>query len=120
MKEKYGKITYKNQEYIMPFNFNVMQAIQEEYGTLEKWGNLSDGIDEDGNLREVDAKAVIFGAKEMLNEGIDIMNEENGTDLKPFTLKQAGRLVTELGMEEILGTINETVIESTKDDELKN
>ena len=42
-----------------------MEAIQEKYGTLEKWGNLTEG--EGG---EPNAKAVIFGFCEMINEGI--------------------------------------------------
>ena len=55
----------------------------------------------------------------MINEGIDILNEENGTDIKPFTKKQTGRLLTEIGLENVSQTINETVIESTKS-ETKN
>ena len=115
MKEKYGTIEYKNKTYKMPFNINVMQNIQEEYGTLEEWGQLTDGVD-----GEINAKALIFGATQMLNEGIDIDNEENGTDIKPFTLKQVGRIITEIGLEEMTNKMNNTVIESTKNDEEKN
>lgn len=113
MKEAYGKIQYKNKEYKLVFNLNVMENIQEEYGTLDKWGELTDGS-ESG---EPDAKAVIFGFKEMINEGIDIENEENGTDVKPLTHKQAGRIISEVGMVEATQAMNETVVESTKDEE---
>ena len=52
----------------------------------------------------------------MINEGIDIANEENGTDIKPFTLKQVGRIITEIGLANATQTLNETVIESTQGD----
>ena len=53
----------------------------------------------------------------MINEGIDIRNEENGTDIPPFTKKQSGRLLTEIGLEKATQTINDTVVESTKSEE---
>ena len=53
----------------------------------------------------------------MINEGIDIDNEENGTDIKPFNLKQVGRMLTEIGLENIASKISDTVIESTKSTE---
>nr|DAR54802.1 MAG TPA: tail assembly chaperone protein [Caudoviricetes sp.] len=116
MKESYGSIQYKEKEYKLVFNLNVMEKIQEKYGTLEAWGDLTDGS-ESG---EPDAKAVIFGFTEMLNEGIDIANEDNGTDDKLLTHRQVGRIISEVGMIEATKKINETVIESTKVDDSKN
>ena len=115
MKDFNGEIEYKGKTYKLYFNLNVMEQIQEEYETLEKWGNLSDGTN-----GEVNAKAVIFGLTCMINEGIDIENEENGTDIKPLTLKQVGRIITEVGLKEATQTLNNTVIESTKDETEKN
>lgn len=112
MKEMKSEIEYKGQKYHLVFNLNVMEVIQEEYGTLGEWGKLTDGTN-----GEVSAKAVIFGLTEMLNEGIEIDNEENGTDLKPFTRKQVGRLLTEIGLQEATKKLNDTVVESTKSDE---
>ena len=112
MKDVSKEIEYKGQVYKLYFNFNVMQAIQEEYGSIEKWGKLTDGISE-----ELNAKAVIFGMREMINEGIDIKNEEEGTDIKPFTLKQVGRMITDIGLDTLTKKLNETVIESTKSEE---
>lgn len=111
MKDFNGQIEYKGKTYKLYFNLNVMQQIQEEYGTIDEWGKLSDGVS-----GEVNAKAVIFGLTAMINEGIDIENEEKGTDIKPFTLKQVGRMITEIGIKEATKTLNETVIESTKDE----
>ena len=117
MKENYGTIQYKEKEYKLVFNINVMQAIQEEYGTLDAWADLTDGTIKE----EPDAKAVIFGFTEMLNEGIDIDNEENGTDNKPLSHKQVGRIISEVGMIEATKKMNETAIDSTKsDDDSKN
>ena len=112
MKDYSGRIEYKGKFYKLVFNLNVMEAIQDEYGTLEEWGRLTDGTD-----GEVNAKAVIFGVCQMLNEGIDIDNEDNGTEVKPFTLKQVGRLITEVGIQTATEKLNNTVIESSKSDE---
>lgn len=109
MKDYEGKVRYKEKEYRLVFNLNVMETIQAEYGSIAEWGNLTDGQDGEPN-----AKAVIFGFAAMLNEGIDISNEENGTDVKPLTLKQVGRMITEIGLAKATESLNQTVIESTK------
>jgi hypothetical protein len=112
MKDINGEIQYKDKSYKLVFNLNVMENIQEKYGSLQEWGNLTDG--ENG---EPNAKAVIFGFTEMINEGIDIENEEYGTDIKPLTLKQVGRIITEVGLANATATLNKTVVESTKSEE---
>lgn len=114
MKDFGGKIEYKGRVYNLVFNLNVMEAIQEKYGSIDKWGELTDGSE---NAGEPNAKAVIFGITEMINEGIDIENEENGTDYKPLTTKAVGRIVTEVGLAEAMRKLNETVTESTKSEE---
>ena len=53
----------------------------------------------------------------MINEGIDISNEENNTKVKPLTLKQVGRLLTEVGLTEATQKLNNTVIESTESEQ---
>lgn len=112
MKDINGKILYKDKEYKLVFNLNVMEEIQEKYGSIEEWGNLTDGASGEPN-----AKAVIFGFTAMLNEGIDIDNEENGTKDKPLTLKQVGRIISEYGMLEATKKLNDTVIASTQSEE---
>lgn len=109
-----GKIQYKDKEYTLVFNLNVMERIQEKFGSLDKWGEMTDG-----KAGEPNAGAVIFGFTEMLNEGIDIANEENGTDIKPLSLKQVGRMITEIGLKNATQKLNETVVDSTKS-EIKN
>lgn len=114
MKDMNGEIQYRDKTYKLVFNLNVMEAIQEEYGSLDKWGNLTDGSTKSG---EPDAKAVIFGFTQMINEGIDIDNDENGTDIKPLTLKQVGRIISDVGLTNATATMNSTVVESTQSDE---
>ena len=81
-------------------------------GTIDRWGELTDGQDGEPN-----AKAIIYGFRAMLNEGIDMDNEENGTD-KPFlSLKQVGRIVSEIGLMNATEALNDTVVESTQSDE---
>ncbi len=140
MKDFNGEIQYKGNTYRLVFNLNVMETIQEKYGSLDAWGALTDGTEyakkeyerKHGSIEgwddlkpkekaeyqgEPDAKAVIFGFTEMINEGIDIDNEENGTEIKPLTLKQVGRLITDIGLANATKTLNETVIASSKSEE---
>ena len=114
MKEVYKTLEYKDKTYKLVFNLNVMQVIQDKYGTLENWGKLTDGTENDG---EPNAKAVIFGITAMLNEGIDIENEENGTEEKMLTNKQVGRMITEIGLQSSAQLMNGVVIDSTKSGE---
>ena len=119
MKDFVREIQYKGKVYKLVFNLNVMESIQEEYGSIDKWGELTDGkLDKNGKVKtEPNAKAVIFGFTEMINEGIDIDNDENGTDIKPFTIKQVGRMITEIGFKEATAEMNQAVIDSTKTEE---
>lgn len=139
MKDVNGKIQYKGRDYKLVFNLNVMEAIQDEYDTLDKWGALTDGTEyskreyirvhgsEDGwdDLKpkerakyegEPDAKAVIFGFTQMLNEGIEIDNDENGENTPLLTLKQVGRMITEIGIANATNVMNKTVTDSSKGD----
>ena len=113
MKNFDGNLKYKNKEYKLVFNLNVMERIQEEYGSIDEWGRLTDGM----NSGEPDAKAVIFGFTEMINEGIDIQNEDAEEKLPFLTKKQVGRMITEIGLKESTKTLNETVINSTESTE---
>lgn len=112
MKDISGNIQYNGKDYNLVFNLNVMEKIQEEYGSLDKWGELTDGAKGEPN-----AKAIIFGFTQMLNEGIDIANEENGTDDKFLTLKQVGRMITAIGLENVTSALNDTVVKSTESTE---
>ncbi len=105
----------KGKEIKLVFNLNVMQVIQEEYKTIDAWGKLTDG-----SSGEVDIKALIFGLTQMINEGIEIDNDENGTDEPLLTAKKVGRIITDVGLAQATKALHETVIDATKDDSGKN
>lgn len=109
MKDYKFEFEVEEVRYPLIFNLNVMEAIQEEYGTIEKWGSLTDG-----KASEVNVKALKFGLTEMINEAIDIENETS-QEKRPFvTTKQVGRLVTKMGINKASEQLTNAVIESTK------
>ena len=105
-------IECRNIKYPLVFNLNVIEKIQDKYGSYEKWGEMTDGKE-----REINIGALKFGILEMINEGIDIENENNEVKREFVTSKQVGRLITELGMKNLTDKVQETVIESTKNEE---
>ena len=110
MKDYKGEFEYKGKVYKLVFNLNVMEQIQDEYGSIDKWGKLTEG-DETG---EPNVKAVKYGFTCMINEAIDIENEDNGTDIKPVTKQFVGRMLSDIGIEEMATKMQETVINSTQ------
>lgn len=115
MKEKIVYIDTEIGKLPMAFNLNVMEEIQEEYGSLEKWGDVVEG---DGEPKIKDLKC---GLLSMINEGIDIENEKE-TEKKAFiTSKQLGRILTKVSLNDIFNKIKEMTKNSTKiDEEEKN
>lgn len=109
-------VNYKGIDYELVFNLNVMEEIQDEYGSIKAWGELTD------KETEPNMKAVIFGLTCMVNEGVEIYNEdcvddEDFTPKKPLSKKQVGRLISEVGLAEVTSKLNKSVTESTKSDE---
>lgn len=113
MKDFYSEFELNGKKYVLCFDLNVMEAIQAEYGSIDKWSALTEGKE----TGEADASAILFGFTEMLNEGIDIMNEQNGTNDKPLTKKQVGRILTQYGMEGVAEKLSETITKAGKDEE---
>lgn len=111
MAKKKNSVKYKGNEYELHFNLNVMELIQEEYGSVEAWGDLTEAEP------EPNVKALKFGLGAMLNEGIEIYNEEHEDQRPLFTDKQIGRVITEVGLVAASKAVNTTVIDSTKSDE---
>lgn len=111
MQEKINHIKVNEIEYPLVFNLNVMKLIQDKYETIEKWGNLTDGKE-----HEINIEALLFGITEMINEGIDIENETAEAKREFLSKKQVGRIITALGIEKMTQKVQDTVIESTKDD----
>ena len=100
------------------FPLNVMEAIQEKYGSLQEWSNLI----ESKTNPEPDVKALIFFFTEAINEGIEIENEEKGENRQLLTPKQVGRIITEIGIIDAGKKLKNAVIDSSKisDDDTEN
>lgn len=134
------KITYletKTEKYPMAFTLNVMEALQEKYGNLNKWANLAQ------NSEEPDIKALKFFMTEAINEGIEIENDlrfradggrksgnanrknqgamrsatseygdydfDREIHTEPVTPKQVGRILTEVGFSNLTEKIEAVV-----------
>lgn len=114
LKDVFSEIDYKGNSYKLFFNLNVMEEIQEKYGTFDNWTDLVSGKDK---TKEVNIKALKFGFKAMLNEGIEIQNDDEVTEIPLFTEKQVGRMITEIGLQTANQKLMDTVVESTKSTE---
>lgn len=111
MKSKLQEIEYHGKKYKLAFDLNVMESIQDEYGSIEAWGKLVEPEEGEPNI-----KALVFGATEMINEGIEIANDEDGADEKPLTHRKVARILTEVGLESVTSKVQQTVVDSTADD----
>ena len=115
MKDVIRYIETEKKFYPVVFNLNVMEEIQEQYGSMSAWGDVVSG---EGEPKIKDLKA---GLVAMINEAIDITNEENGTSEPFVTAKQVGRILSEVGVDIVAKVIRDITIASTKTgDELKN
>lgn len=108
-----GVIEYRGREYRLEFNLNVMERIQDKYGTLQKWQDL---LGDGKKRKEPDVKALLYGFGEMLNEAIDIDNEDREEKWEPLSEKQVGRVMSVLGFGDAMAQIQQAIVESTKDD----
>ncbi len=110
MKNAVVYIETEKKKYPLAFNLNVMEEIQEKYGSLDEWGRITQGT---GEAKVKDLKVGILA---MINEAIDMQNEENNTNEPMLTAKQVGRIMTEVGIKKIVKAIQEITIASTKTD----
>ncbi len=105
------KITYletENEKFPMIFTLNVMETMQEKYGSLDKWSSLLQ------NKKEPNIKAIKFFITEAINEGIEIENEKKGEKRPTICQKKAGRILTDIGISEATKKITGTITESVK------
>ena len=108
MKNTVVYIETADKKYPLAFNLNVMEEIQEHYGSLDEWGKVTQG---DGEPKVKDLK---YGVLAMLNEGIDMENETNGTNEPLLTDKKVGRIMTEVGVQNIVKAIQDITVSSVK------
>ena len=116
-----NKLTYiktKDRDYPIVFNINVMEEIQEVYGSVSAWGRMVENA-EGGEPKVKDLK---IGLMLMINEGIDIENEMTGKNEPMLSAKQVGRLIGDVGFQVITDVMKKITIASTHtgDNEGKN
>jgi hypothetical protein len=118
MQNKLSYIETKDRRYPIVFNINVMEEIQEAYGSIGAWGAVVENTD-GGEPKIKDLK---IGLMMMINEGIDIENEEKGKNDPFVTAKQVGRVIDEVGFNAITAVIQSLTVASTNtgDNEGKN
>ena len=108
-------------EYPMAFTLNVMENIQDKYGTMEEWSKALAPLEtviEDGKevikVGEVKVKDLKWSVEQMINEGIDIENEDK-TEKRVFVnSKQVGRLISSIGTRKMTALIGKATSESTQ------
>ena len=88
MIDKKMSITIKGTEFPMAFNLNVLEAIQENYGSLDVWQNKIQPKAGEAQIKDIKWTLVTF-----INEGIEIENEQ-GEKKDLMTEKQLGRMIT--------------------------
>jgi hypothetical protein len=112
MKDIMDKLEYKGKEYKLIFNLNVLEEIQDKYGTLENilaeaYGNKTG---------EPSIKALSFMIMSMVNEGIDIDNESKNVPEPFITQKQANRMLTDFiqgnGVENVVKLVDDLMAKS--------
>lgn len=110
MREQLNHIDYYGEKIPFVCNINVLEVIQHKYKSFAKWSELVAPDDETDNF-EPDYTALKFGFTAMINEGIDIENEINGTD-KPFkTEKQVARIISANGIDTVSAQIAGEIID---------
>ena len=92
--------------YPMAFTMNVMEAIQDEYGTIQSWGKLVQ------NAKEPNIKALKLMVTEAINEGFDMEGKD-----ERLTSKQVGRLITKLGIKNVYNKTNTLITSSVPEGE---
>ena len=112
MKDYNDEILYKGKAYKLIFDLNVMEEIQDEYGTFGKWAELT--VQNEPNI-----KALKFAFFAMVNEGIRVSNEDNGTDEPEVTKQFIGRMLTEFGIVEATKKLT-NIVENSAGDDRKN
>lgn len=103
------KIVYledSENRYPMAFTMNVMEVIQETYGTIQSWGKLVQ------NAKEPNIKALKLMVTEAINEGFDMEGKEDR-----LTSKQVGRLITKLGLKNVYKKTNTLITSSVPESE---
>lgn len=109
-------------KYPLAYNLNVQARLQKEYGSLRKWLEkiAPQKKDKEDEEQEVDIEAVIITARELINEGINIEND-NLIEKRPYISKEeAGRIVSRVGIAVLRDKLFEMSASGKEENEEKN
>ena len=74
MIDKINYLETETEKFPLAFTLNVMEKIQEEYGSIQAWSNL---VQRDG---EPDIKALKYFITEAINEGLETKSARRNLD----------------------------------------
>lgn len=123
---KISTIEYNGEKYKVVLNFNVMEKLEKKYGTYDKWLSLI------SNEENLDISAVIYGFKQIFNEGIridnkNLMKKYNSGELteKPqlrekLSKADVGEMLTEIGLNQAAEKMAEVLKDSAGENTSKN
>lgn len=109
MIDKLGKLEVGEVTYPIAFNLNVLENIQESYGTIDEWQDTL--IGEEGSLPNI--KCLKWSFTQFINEGIDIENETAEKKRAFVTEKQVGRILGEIGWDKATTNLFGLIASST-------
>ena len=100
-------------KYPFIYTLNVIEDIQNKYGSIEKWSNQVERKD-----GEPDIGALKYFFMIAINEGIDIENEDKKDEDKVafVTDKQVGRIISEIGLKAMTEKLTEAVVDASATD----
>ena len=100
-----------SEKYLLAFTLNVMESIQNEYGSLSNWSELIQ------NAKEPNIKALKFFITESINKEIDIENDRINGNRAFVSSSKAGRILTEIGFQKVANIITKMITQSMPQDE---
>lgn len=116
--KKMRTIKAEGREYPIFCDFNVLEYIQEKYGSIEVYQMKVAGLKKNRDGRDyvagaVNVRAVLDGLQIMINEGIDIQNDNKADTQEHVSKSDVGRI---LRMAELpLGAIPEIILNEISD-----
>ena len=95
-------------QYPIAFTLNVMEAIQQKYGTLQEWGKLAQ------SRNEPDIAALKYMLMESQHEGVEMTCKckRGMCECDYLTLKEVGRLITRIGIKTVAEKISKLITAS--------
>ena len=119
MNDRTGYLETKIKTYPICFNLNVLEDIQDKYGSITAWGDAVSDKEKDGmNIKELKAGLML-----MINEAIDKENDDLSKEEKKEFIndRQVGRIISEIGIDKVKDIILDLVKKSNDtEDEQKN